>query len=142
MAADVDALRARASDLEDRILAVLDEREPLDGVVAGLEGELVALDRRRGESQAELAAAEQELDGEIAALAGPHQAAASAVDGDLRAAYERIRGRLGGVGAARLVGSRCDGCHLTLPATELDRIRHGSGDEVVTCEQCGRILVG
>ncbi|MDQ1445435.1 MAG: C4-type zinc ribbon domain, partial [Acidimicrobiaceae bacterium] len=44
-------------------------------------------------------------------------------------------------GAAKLVGSNCSGCHLSLPATELDRIRHGSPDQVVFCDQCGRILV-
>jgi hypothetical protein len=42
---------------------------------------------------------------------------------------------------ARLVGNHCDGCHLTLPSMELDRIRHLAEREVVTCDQCGRILV-
>jgi predicted nucleic acid-binding Zn-ribbon protein len=45
------------------------------------------------------------------------------------------------VGAARVVGSSCGGCHLTLPATELDRIRRAEPDALVTCDQCGRILV-
>ena len=49
--------------------------------------------------------------------------------------------RFDGVAVARLVGSHCDGCHLTLPAMELDRIRHLPEGELVTCEQCGRILV-
>ena len=31
-----------------------------------------------------------------------------------------LRAHLGGVGAARLVGDRCDGCHLTLPSVELE----------------------
>ena len=55
--------------------------------------------------------------------------------------YERLRAKLGGVGAARLVGPRCSGCHLTLPATELDRLRKGSPDALVFCDQCGRILI-
>jgi predicted nucleic acid-binding Zn-ribbon protein len=42
---------------------------------------------------------------------------------------------------ARLVGNHCDGCHLTLPSMELDRIRHAPETEVFTCDQCGRILV-
>ena len=48
---------------------------------------------------------------------------------------------LGGVGAARLVGPSCTGCHLTLPAQELDRIRREPPDALVFCDQCGRILV-
>ena len=55
--------------------------------------------------------------------------------------YERQRARLEGVAVARLVGGRCDGCHLTLPAVELDRIRHESAGTLEYCEQCGRILV-
>ena len=42
--------------------------------------------------------------------------------------YERLRSRLGGIGAARLVGTSCSGCHLTLPATEIDRIKQATAD--------------
>ena len=42
---------------------------------------------------------------------------------------------------ARLTGGRCDGCHLSLPAVELDRIRHEAAGTLEYCEQCGRILV-
>ena len=42
--------------------------------------------------------------------------------------YEDLRSRLGGIGAARLVDDRCDGCHLTLPSVEIDRIKHQSPD--------------
>jgi len=45
------------------------------------------------------------------------------------------------VGAARLVGDRCDGCHLTLPSVEVERIHHLSADALATCPQCDRILV-
>ena len=38
--------------------------------------------------------------------------------------YEQIRASNRGVGAARLVGMNCQACHLGLPATEVDRIRH------------------
>ena len=42
---------------------------------------------------------------------------------------------------ARLVGTNCGGCHLTLSAVELDRIRHAPPDEMVFCGECGRLLV-
>jgi hypothetical protein len=66
---------------------------------------------------------------------------ASRLPDDLAARYERLRARLGGVGAARLVGDRCDGCHLTLPSVEFERIRHLAPGEFATCPQCDRILV-
>ena len=60
---------------------------------------------------------------------------------ELLAEYERLRARLGGIGAARLEHGTCMGCRMKLPATELDRIKHQSPDELVHCDQCGRILV-
>jgi predicted nucleic acid-binding Zn-ribbon protein len=55
--------------------------------------------------------------------------------------YEGLRTRLKGTGAARLIGHRCDGCHLELSSAEVERIRATTPDSVVTCDQCGRILV-
>jgi len=68
-------------------------------------------------------------------------ACASRLPTDLAERYERLRSHLGGVGAARLVGDRCDGCHLTLPSVEVERIRGQPTDVVVLCPQCDRILV-
>ena len=67
--------------------------------------------------------------------------AAAPIPPELLATYDRLRARLDGVAVARLVGNHCDGCHLTLPAMELDRIRHLARARWSTCEQCGRILV-
>ena len=36
---------------------------------------------------------------------------------------------------------RCGGCHLALPATEVDRVRKEPADALIRCEQCDRILV-
>ena len=55
--------------------------------------------------------------------------------------YEQIRAGNRGVGAARLVGMNCQACHLALPATEVDRIRHLPADALARCEHCGAILV-
>lgn len=140
MAADVDSLTVRAAALEDEVLGILEEREPLDARVAALQAEREELAARRGVLSAALAAAEQEIDGEIAGIQAERAPLAASIPPDLLALYERLRARLGGVGAARLVGDRCTGCHLSLPATELDRLRHLPPGEAATCEQCGRIL--
>lgn len=141
MTDDVAALRRRASELEDRILEVLDEREPLDAEVADRDAELEALATQRADAEARRTAAASAVEAELADLAGRREAAASGINAALLADYERIRARTGGVGAARLVGDRCDGCHLTLPAAELDRVRRAPVGTVQHCEECGRILV-
>jgi uncharacterized protein len=141
MSTDIEQLKTRASDLEDAVLGLLEEREPLDLAVSGTDSELVALDRREEVATAEQAEGEREADEEAADLTARRTEAAAIVSADLLATYTRLRDRLGGIGAARLIGTHCGGCHLELPATELDRIRHLPADAIEYCDQCGRILV-
>jgi hypothetical protein len=88
-----------------------------------------------------VAAADTVLDAELATLRMSRGLAADRLPEDLASRYEVIRARSGGVGAARLVGNRCSGCHMELAAMEVERLRRLPPDELVTCEQCGRILV-
>ena len=141
LSAEVDGLTARASQLEDEGLAVLEEREPFDAAVAQLDAEEAALAGQEDRALAALGSAEAETGAEVDELMARRAEAAALVPPDLLATYDHLRARLGGVGAARLVGDRCGGCHLSLPATELDRVRHLPADAAVTCDQCGRILV-
>jgi uncharacterized protein len=141
MAADVEGLRKRASELEDRVLALMEEREPFDRQVAEFDAQLAELEARQRDVLALLKDAEAEVEADIATLSAQRPKAAEAVPEQLLSTYERLRTRLGGVAVARLTGGRCDGCHLTLPAVELDRIRHESAGTLEYCEQCGRILV-
>lgn len=141
MAAEVDSLTARGSELESRVLEAMEEREPLDDRVDSIAGQKASLLAARSAVEERLVAREAEVDAEIEALTAARHEATAAVPEDLIQTYERLRQRLGGVGAARLVGARCDGCHLTLPATELDQLRHQPPGTLNFCDSCGRILV-
>ena len=141
MTKEIASIRSRVSTLEDHALEAMDEREPLDAAVTELEArdaEYIALAERL---RADIAAAETEIDAEVSTEEAARGAAAAAVPGDLLGEYERLRARLGGIGAARLEHGTCMGCRMKLPATELDRIKHQPPDALVHCDQCGRILV-
>jgi predicted nucleic acid-binding Zn-ribbon protein len=139
--ADVASLKRHRSDIEDRVLEAMQDREPLDSEVAKLQAERVTLENEAEQLRQAIAAQTQEIDADLATELEARAAAAAGVPEDLLSQYERLRTKQGGIGAARLVNGRCSGCHLTLPATELDRIRHEPADTVVLCDQCGRILV-
>jgi uncharacterized protein len=141
MATDVDALKRRISDLEDRALGLMDEREPLDSKVAELDRQIAALGEQKASARESLAQAELEVDYALEEFSEQRPTVLGNVPANLLATYDRLRPRLGGVAVARLVGGRCDGCHLALPAVELDRIRHHDAGTLEYCEQCGRILV-
>ena len=134
-------LKARQSDLEDQALEVMEAAEPIDAEVAALAAEVATHDARIAELTAEADAARAEIDAELATVAAEREQAASEVPADVLAAYESTRARMGGIGAARLVGNRCEGCHLEIPSAELEAVRKAADDAVVTCPECGRILV-
>jgi len=66
---------------------------------------------------------------------------AGSLDAGLVSEYEHRRQRGNGVGAARLLGMTCQGCHLSIPATEVDRIRKQRDGALAFCDNCGCILV-
>jgi len=139
--ADADSLRRRCSTLEDDVLDAMAEREPLDEEIGRLEAAQDGLDRRGSSLRVARAEAEAGIDAQLAREQEARQTGVAAIPPDLSRLYEDLRRKLGGVGAARLVQGRCSGCHLTLPATELDRIRREPPDELIRCDQCARILV-
>lgn len=141
MADEIESLKARCSGLEDNVFATMEEAEPVDAELAALRQEREAQDVEARRLLAAIADAEAAIDGELGERRTERTGLAGGVPDDLLAQYERLRTSLGGIGAARLVGASCTGCHLTLPATELDRIRRLPPDAVVHCDQCGRILV-
>jgi predicted nucleic acid-binding Zn-ribbon protein len=141
MQADAEALKRRQSSLEDQVLEAMGEREPLDAQLDELAESRRAMDDESAELRAAIANAEASIDSELATEDAARSAAAASIPADLLSLYEDLRARLGGIGAARLVRGSCAGCHLALPATEVDRLKRVPADEIVRCDQCGRILV-
>lgn len=141
MAGEIDSLRHRKVELEDEELVVMEELEPLDNDLGRIATEEAALLSDRSELGAELLVATGELERDRDVLAAARAARAADVAPELLAEYERLRVRLGGIGAARVVRGACSGCNLALSATELDHLRHAPEGTISHCEQCGRILV-
>lgn len=138
---ELSSLKRRRSSLEDQVLETLEAREPLDAAVEKLEADLAAIASEIAALGDVIAEAELVIEAEIDVEQAKRDAAATGVSDALMQQYERLRSRLAGIGAARLVGTSCSGCHLTLPATEIDRIKRAAPDAFFTCDQCGRILV-
>ena len=138
---EIAALKRRQSALEDQMLEVMELSEPVAAEVDRLEGERGAAKEEAERLRRAIADAEAAIDAEVAQVSAGRSEAAGTVPADLLDSYEGLRSRLGGVAVARLEGNRCLGCHLTLPATEVDQIRRLAPDAVVRHEECGRILV-
>jgi uncharacterized protein len=141
MAGEVESLRGRRSRLEDHVVELMEELEPREAELANLERDRAALDTEAEALRSAIAELESNIDAEVAREESARAPLADQLPDDLVGRYESLRSRLGGIGAASLVNGSCGGCHLSLPAVELERIRGAPPGTVVTCDQCGRILV-
>jgi len=139
--ADIEMLRKQRSQIEDRELDVMEAREALDTRLASLDERAAHLGAEIVRLQAIIAAAEKEIDAELAAEDTAWSAAAASVPEAVLADYQRRRAQNRGAGAARLTGTTCGACHLSIPSTEAERIRRAGGAEVAYCDNCGAILV-
>jgi uncharacterized protein len=139
LAAEVESLKRRLAKFEDEDLEVMEEVERLEKQMSAQSDQI---DRLREEI--ELATRMRDQAGRKVAeeleAARPRRAHwASRSTPELLALYDELRAAKGGVGAAALSGSTCLGCHMQLPAQEVERLRRSPG--VLKCEECGRILV-
>lgn len=139
--ADVEQVRRHQRTIEDQQLATMERREPFDERLRVLEADLAGATTDASSARDALAAAEAAIDAEMSGEAAARDDLAKGFDAAVIADYERRREQANGIGVARLVGMTCQGCHLTIPATEVDRIRKAPEGTVSYCDNCGCILV-
>jgi predicted nucleic acid-binding Zn-ribbon protein len=135
------SLDRRIAELEDTELEVMEQLETAQAELVEARSTLEELDVRAAELT-------QARDRRVATLreqgAGLTRERSQAVEGmptDLLDLYEKLRAQKGGVGVALLRARRCAGCSLDLNSGDLATIAKQPVDEVVRCEECGRVLV-
>ncbi|HET7530355.1 MAG TPA: C4-type zinc ribbon domain-containing protein [Mycobacteriales bacterium] len=138
---EIESLKKRQSDLEDDELEIMEKREAVQARLDQLRAEqeqvatsLTEAEQRRDAAFAEIAAESEKATAQRAETS-------AGLPAELVALYEKVRTSSGGVGAAALHQGRCEGCHLQLNTTDINRIREAPDDEVLRCEECRRILV-
>lgn len=138
---EIVSLDRRISDLEDAELEVMERLEAAEKVQEDLRARAAAFAGRQAELESARDSAFKELDEQRASLGDKRSSTSASLPAELVATYEKLRERNGGIGAAPLVGKRCMGCRMELTPSDLNRIKAAPADEVVRCEECGRILV-
>lgn len=141
LTSEIASLARRQGDLEDVELEVMERLEAHEGALTEVTKAYDALVAQKEAVEADRDAAFRTIDADAERVRGERATAAEGLDAGLVTLYERLRGQLGGLGAAPLRGRRCEGCRLELNPLDLDAIRSKGEDQVVRCEECGRILV-
>jgi len=138
---EIESLHRRQGELEDVELEVMEKREAVQSRLDEIRREREQATSTLGETEQRRDTTWAEIDAEAEKTTTQRKELAAALPSELVDLYEKVRGSSSGVGAAALRRGQCEGCHLQLNTTDLNRIREADADEVLRCEECRRILV-
>jgi predicted nucleic acid-binding Zn-ribbon protein len=138
---EVGTLKKRQESLEEIELEIMIRSDAITSRSNTLTTDLASLQTLKDEIAGRLKTATDGINKVIADKNTARNLVANQIEKPLLELYEKIRGNGGGVGAAALVGNKCNGCNLAINAVEMDRIKSLAKDELLRCEECRRILV-
>ncbi|HEY3437696.1 MAG TPA: C4-type zinc ribbon domain-containing protein [Actinotalea sp.] len=141
LSSELEALGRRQAALEEIELEVMERLEAHESALASLTQARDELHEKHAAAVAELDQALAGLRDQAAAVAAEREQRIVGIDPGLVTLYDKLRGQLSGLAIAPLRGRRCEGCRLELNPSDVARLRAQPADQVVRCEECGRILV-
>jgi predicted nucleic acid-binding Zn-ribbon protein len=141
--AELRSFQERQREHEEAELALMEQEEQLGAERAALDARHATLDRDGAEARTALAAAEAEIDAELARHVAERGAVLARLPADAIATYEKLRSvpRFKGRVVARLEGETCTGCWGALPTAFTSRFAREATDVSSACPRCGRLLL-
>jgi predicted nucleic acid-binding Zn-ribbon protein len=141
MLGELESLHRRITSLEDTELEVMERLEEAQSALEERSAELSEMEGQEAELRSAFEQKAGDLRTELEQVRAERATMVPGMPEDLLALYEKLRAQKGGVGAAALRRRACEGCRLTLNASDLGIIAKKPTDDVVRCEECDRILV-
>jgi uncharacterized protein len=136
MSDEVAHMKARFAEEEEAELRIMEDAEAADEAVRSATAALEEVRRTSADEEPALRAQLAEWQAELADVEADKAAVWEQVPPRDQAVFNRIRVR---PAVARLVGTQCSACHVTVTSSGMQALR--KGDALVQCENCGRILV-
>ena len=133
---EVDGLKARRDQLEDKALETMDQVELATASVATKSGELKTLEAEWRSQQQQLSADMEQLKTILSELKHKRQLLLDKIDSRAAEFYHELK-KQKGTAVAKVEQGICGGCRISLSTTELQQARTGSP---VQCSSCGRVL--
>ena len=138
MQQEIDQFKARMGEIEDAELEIMSKGEEQRHVLATAKEDLLIIERSWKDEQASLSAERDSLCRDIEQLESRRNAAAAQISPQDVAVYDNLRVRKGGKAVAKVERGTCQGCRISLPMTDVQRLRNS--EQFVYCSSCGRIL--
>ncbi|MCX6420735.1 MAG: C4-type zinc ribbon domain-containing protein [Actinobacteria bacterium] len=138
---ELASLNKRRSELEEIELEVMVRVDGIDDRIKSLSVERDQFKLKMAELDAQKTKELTDIAEAVSSANGKRADIAAKISAEVVELYEKIKKTGDGIGAARLIEGKCDGCHLSINAVELSKIKETATDEIVRCEECRRILV-
>lgn len=138
---ELEVLEKRQGALEEIELDAMQRLEDAESVADGVVAEAAVIAAALADVRARVESESAAIEAELAEVARERVNASFNLDEGLVALYEKLRAQHGDSGAAALTRGTCQGCHMSLNPADLAAIESKPADEIVRCEECGRILV-
>lgn len=136
---ELASLAKRVSDLEDMELEVMSRVEDAEAAVAAQQALIDVTTAEGTELTAQAKSGVAAATTEAEHLTRDRAAITADLPADLLADYERRASR--GIGVGLLRRGTCEGCRMMLSGTHLNEVRQAAPDAVLSCPECGAILV-
>jgi predicted nucleic acid-binding Zn-ribbon protein len=136
---EIDASRKHVGALESEILRLMEEAEKLDAVIAEKLPETEGLRAQLDQSLSSLEQEQQQADQSLSSMNKRRAELAQHLPKSLFASYDRMsRLRRGQALAEVSLEGICSACRMRVRPKVFSDVR--KGNELITCENCGRIL--
>lgn len=124
--------------LEDQELELMEQADKLHGEISSQEKTAAAARDSVHRQLEDLGGKTKTLEARLVELKNEREQLASGIDEDVTERYERLFESKGDAAVVAVEHGVCTGCHMKV--TTQTAVRAKSDSEIVSCEQCGRIL--
>jgi uncharacterized protein len=138
MGNEIERYEKEIQQIEDQELELMDQAEKVKTEMAAEEKKAGAARESIARQMADLDQKGKALDSQLQQLTAERTELASKVEEDLLNRFERLFASKGDAAVVALEHEVCTGCHMKVTTQTAHRVRNGK--EIVSCEQCGRIL--
>jgi predicted nucleic acid-binding Zn-ribbon protein len=138
MGNEIDRYEKEIQAIEDQELELMDQAEKLKGELAIEEKKASAARESIARQMKDLDEKGTTLEGQLNQLTAERTEIAAKVEEELLSLFERLFVSKGDAAVVALEHEVCTGCHMKVTTQTAHRVKNGK--EIVSCEQCGRIL--
>jgi hypothetical protein len=143
MRREVETMKEANGKLEEEALRLLEQLDQEKKLLADSQTHIAELQAQITQETTQVGAQIATLEEETQRERGERERMIHLIDADLRARYERIFARRGGVAVVEIRAGTCQGCHMHIPPHMGNQIRSNVEQNtgvIFHCPHCGRIL--